>query len=262
MLRYILLVPMLLPAQALAVIVVTSTLTRDGAGIRAQALITDPTGVGGGTITAVAIKEIRSSIFVVDSLPSKVSEGFSTVTLSKRQLSAQKAYGLGLPFGYSTPPTTDPTGPWFGLVWPYRDQYDYFPGPFDPLGDDVGTPVTITPTVVGFLDVDGIARGGPTDPTPAGGDVNLLLRGLTGNGLTGPATYFEFDITPNFGDPERFVTVQILSTVARVVVQDAQGAYSEIQVTVEPFETQIQLPEPAAAALLLCAAPLLTRRRR
>lgn len=252
--------------DAHATITVTSAVSSTANGLRAQAVITDPTGLGG--TTAIAIKEIRSAIFVIDSLvPSfnergEAIEGGSPLFVGKRQLTPSQAYGLDEPFGYPVPPTTDPTGPWFGLVWPYRDQYDYFPDTFDPLADDVGTPFSIPPNVYGFVDVDGIARGGPTDPIPAGGDPNLLLRGITGNGLTGPATYFLFDVIPNFGPADRFVTVQIISTTATVVVQDAAGNYSEIVVPVLPFETQIQLPEPASGVLLPVVAGAALRRRR
>lgn len=254
-----------LTAHASATIRVSSAVESTADGIRAQAVITDPTGLGG--TTAVAIKEIRSAIFIIDSaVPSfgergDAAEGGSALFVSKRLLTPAQAYGLGQPFGYPVPPTTDPTGPWFGLMWPYRDQYDYFPDPFDPLGDDVGTPFTIAPNVYGFVDVDGIARGGPTDPIPAGGDPNLLLRGITGNGLSGPASYFAFDLVPNFGDPNRFVTIQIISTTATVVVQDGAGQYGEIVIPVDNFETTVQLPEPAGATLLAGAMLILARRR-
>jgi hypothetical protein len=134
---------------------------------------------------------------------------------------------------------------------------------FDPLGNDVGTPFFISPDVYGFVDVDAIARGGPTDPVPAGGDPNLLLRGITGNGLTGPATYFAFDIIPNFGDPMRYVELRVISASATVVVQDdVSGAYSEIIVPIDPFVTFIQLPEPSLAGVGLLAAGVFLRRRR
>lgn len=256
--------PFLVCAPTMAAIEVTSTVTNTGGNVRAQAVITNVSGVNreGTTITAVAIKEIRSAVFVIDSLvPSFNGEGGGALTVDKRQWGAQAAYGLGLPFGYTDPPTTDPTGPWFGMVWPYRDQYDYFPNSGDPLADDVGTFVNFPPNIYGFIDVDGIARGGPTDPFPAGGDPNLLLRGITGNGLSGPATYFGFDITPNFGDADRFVTIQILSTTARVVVQDQLGAFSEITVNVPAFQTMIRIPEPALGSVLAAAAMLLRRRR-
>jgi hypothetical protein len=199
-------------ARAHGVITVNSTITDTGDSVRAQAVITNPTGIDGergGTITAVAIKEIHAAVFVIDNDFGGRDVG-NALSVNKRQWSAQGAYGLGLPFGYTDPPATDPLGPWFGLSWPYRDQYDYFPDFGDPLADDVGTAFTIQPNIYGFLDVDGIARGGPTDPSPAGGDPNLLLRGLTGNGLTGPATYFAFELDPLFGDPGRLVKLQIL----------------------------------------------------
>ncbi|MCS7032613.1 MAG: hypothetical protein NZ561_01305 [Phycisphaerae bacterium] len=248
-----------LTGSAQSAITVTSEITRSGdGGVRMQAVIKDPTtfndALGSGTLTAVAIKEVHSAVFIIDSLD-------KALRVEKRRLTPAQTYGLGLPFGETEPPLTDPDGPWFGLVWPFRDQYDYFPGPFDPLGDEVGTPVNPSPNVYGFVDIDGIVRGGPTDPTPAGASINRLMRGLTGNGLTGPATYFQMDIEPLSGDAERFITIQILSATARVVVQNSQGAFSEIQVNVPPLVRQLQLPEPATGALLLALGGLLPRRR-
>jgi hypothetical protein len=228
-------------------------------GVRTQAVITESSGFGGGELRAVAIKEIHSAIFIVDEA---ISRGGNALSVTKRQLTPSQAYGADLPGGYNEPPTTDPEGPWQGLVWPYRDQYDYFPNQFDPLADDVGTAFTIPPNVYGFVDVDAIARGGPTDPEPAGGDVDRLLRGLTGNGLTGPATYFAFDVQPLSGQLDRFITVRVISTTARVVVQDDFGAYSEILVQVPDFETVIQLPEPTAVAGAVIGAFALLRRNR
>lgn len=251
-------------SSALGAIVVQTSVTTDR-GIRAQAVITDPNGYneGGGGVIAVAVKEVHSAIFIIDNIDSRGGEGGGGLTVTKRNLSPAEAYGLGLPFGYTSPPTTDPAGPWEGLVWPYRDQYDYYPDPFDPLGDDVGTPFFIFPDVYGFVDVDAIARGGPTDPVPAGADPNLLLRGITGNGLLGPATYFNFDVVSNFGDPERLIELRVISASAVVVVQDqTSGQYSEIVVPIDPFSTFIRLPEPSLAGSALLTGFVLVRRRR
>ncbi|HRK30736.1 MAG TPA: PEP-CTERM sorting domain-containing protein [Tepidisphaeraceae bacterium] len=241
---------------------VEGTEAPNGRGVRAQAVITEASGLGAG-VQAIAVKEIRSAIFVIDDVVSRDGpDGGPGLAVTKRELTASEAYGDGLPNGYNVPPTTDPTGPWQGLVWPYRDQYDYFPNVGDPLADNVGTAFTISPNVYGFVDVDGIARGGPTDPTPAGGDISRLLRGITGNGLNGPATYFAFDIIPLSGDRDRFVTVRLISTSVRVVVQDQNGEYGEVVVDVPDFTTVIQLPEPTTLALLPVATMFLARRRR
>lgn len=249
-------------ASAHAVIRVESAVTSNENGVRTQAVITEATGLGGGTLTAVAIKEVHAAVFIIDNPISRFGEGGPALRVVKRNLTRAETYGLGLPGGYNQPPITDPEGPWQGLMWPYRDQYDYFPDSGDPLGDDVGTAFHIEPDVYGFLDVDGVARGGPTDPEPAGGSPDRLLRGITGNGLDGPASYFAFDLSANSGDPNRFVEIRIISTTARVVVRDSAGNFSEITVPVAPFSTFVQLPEPAFLGAGAMAMMLFARRRR
>jgi hypothetical protein len=251
---------------------VSSTQTTSGAGpsagVRAQAVITDPTGVLGAkpgtdaSVTAVAIIRITASIIIRDSLD--INNG---LTLVKHDLTAAQAYGLGQTNGYTDPPTTNPDGPWNGLMWPYRDQYDYFPAQFDPLGNDVGSPFDSQPGVYGFVNIAGVERGGPTDPVgpPGMSTPDWLLRGETGNGLNGPASYFDFDILPAEGtDPNRSVTMQIVGGFARVVVVDGQGNYSEVQVPIDDFSTTLQLPEPASIATfgMIAIASILKRRRR
>ncbi|GEM_PF-1654512 len=254
-------IALLLAHSAHAAIQVNTRVTTDN-GVRAQAVITEASGFGAG-ISAIAIKEIHSAIFVIDEALNRGPDGGPGLLVSKRMLTAQEAYGAGLPLGYDNPPTTDPAGPWFGLVWPFRDQYDYFPDPFDPLADDVGTAFTIQPNVYGFIDVDGIVRGGPTDSVPAGGGLDRLQRGITGNGLDGPATYFAFDILALSGPADRFVTVQVLSTTARVVVRDNQtGLFDEVVVNVPAFETVIQLPEPGVAAGSIFGVAIAVLRRK
>jgi hypothetical protein len=240
-----------LALQARAVITVKTTVALNE-GVRLQAVIEEQKALQGEPTFARFIKEVHAAMLIRDG---SISNG---VQLTKRQLTASQAYGQGLPFGYENPPTTDPEGPWFGLVWPYRDQYDYFPDPFDPLGNAVGTFFQSQPGVYGFVDIDGIARGGPTDPEPAGGSPNLLTRGVTGNGLDpelpqpgpnpGPATYFAFDLIPLLGPFDRTVILEVFAASAVIVQQEGtQGPYSEIVVQIPDFQMLIQLPEPTTA---------------
>jgi len=251
-------------SHARAVITVKTTVALDD-GVRLQAVIEEQKALSGEPIFARSIKEVHAAMLIRDS---NIQNG---IQLQKRQLTAAQAWGQGLPFGHTKPPTTDPKGPWVGLVWPYRDQYDYYPDPFDPLGDEVGTFFQSQPGVYGFVDIDGIARGGPTDPEPAGGSPNLLTRGITGNGLDpevpqpgpnpGPATYFAFNLIPLLGPFDRFVTLQVFSARAVVVQQEGTtGPYSEIVVPIPDFETTIQLPEPGFAIGVLPLVLALLRR--
>jgi hypothetical protein len=242
------------PATLRAAITVNSDLSA-GDGLRAQALITDPTGKD--TFRAVAIKQVTSSILIRDG---NIPNGIQVV---KHNLSRFQTYGFGDPLGHEGPPITDPEGPWFGLVWPYRDQYDYFPEPNQPLGDDVGQPFQDQPGVYGFVNIAGHARGGPTDPNGGGGNENLLDRGITGNGLSGPASYFLFDINPLVGPFDRSVRIQIFAAEAIVVQKNlTTGAFSEVRVPIPDFVTTYQLPEPTTLALTSLGAPLLLLRPR
>lgn len=257
----------LLTGSAHAVITVSSSVTL-GEGVRAQAIITNPTGFteGGTGLTAIAVKEINASIIIRD-LGFPIDQGGTGLLVTKRVLTPFQTYGQGDPRGWPVPPTTDPTPPWHGLVWPYRDQYDYFPNQFDPLGNDVGTPFFDEPDVYGFVDVDGISRGGPTDPVgfPDGGgpsSADWLLRGITGNGLTGPATYFNFDIFDGGGGPlNRDVRLTIFAAQAIVVVQDELGNYSELLVPIPDFTLVFPEPTSLLGAVALLGLAGMRRRR-
>jgi hypothetical protein len=225
-------------------------------GIRAQAVIKEATD--GATQFAQSIKEFRALITVRD------SEFNNALLVRKHQLPASDAWGQGRPLGYQQPPFTDPEGPWQGLVWPFRDQYDYFAGPKDPLADDVGT-FFQDGNLYGFSNIVGIARGGPTEPNippPGQPTPQWLLRGIPGNGLEAPTTYFNFDVIPLFGPPDRAVQITISAASAVVVQRSSAGAYSEITVPVATRTFTVRLPEPGAMALFPLAFAAALRRRR
>ena len=249
-----------LPARAVITVVSLVDNAESPTGIRAQAVIKKATSVADGESTQVAqsIKAIDASILIRDG---QIPGG---LRLQKKQLSATEAWGQGLPLGYQQPPFTDPEGPWFGLTWPYRDQYDYFHRPTDPLGDDVGILFEDQPGVYGMVDIRGLARGGPTDevPPPGQNTPQWLNRGITGNGLEGAATYMQFDIIPLTGPFDREITLRIFGASAIVVQRDSQtGAYSEIRVPIPDFQTTIRLPEPGGVGLAALTAIAALRRR-
>ena len=250
----------LLAPRARAVITVTSIVenAESPTSISAQAIIKEATGfAGGGTAQfAQSIKEFRALITIRD------FEFNNALLVRKRNLPASDAWGLGRPQGYQQPPFTDPEGPWQGLVWPFRDQYDYFPDEGDPLADDVGT-FFQDGGLYGFNNVEGIARGGPTDevPPPGMNTPQWLNRGVTGNGLDGPATYFNFDVIPLFGPPTRAVQISITNASAIVVQKSDTGVYSELLVQVPNFTTTIRLPEPAGMTVVALMSLVALRRR-
>ena len=81
--------------HARAVITVVSTVenAESPTGVRAQAVIKEATGFGGGTFTAVAVKEFRALITIRD------FEFNNALLVRKRQLPASDAWGLGRPLG-------------------------------------------------------------------------------------------------------------------------------------------------------------------
>ena len=250
----------LLAPQARAVITVTSLIDNADSptGIRAQAVIKEATDGDGTTLFAQSIKEFHALITIRD------GEFTNALRVTKRQHPARDAWGLGRPLGYQVPPFSDPEGPWFGLVWPYRDQYDYFRGPKDPLADDVGI-FFQDGSLYGFRDIDGVARGGPSDPDvppPGMSTPAWLQRGITGNGLEGPATYFSFDAVPTAGPTTRPIQISITSASAVVVTRDAAGNYGEITVQVPNYTTEIRLPEPAGISVIALTSLAALRRRR
>ncbi|CAN5632755.1 hypothetical protein BH09PLA1_BH09PLA1_06400 [soil metagenome] len=251
-------------APASAAIVVTSTISDSPAGVRTQAVIENTTTFGQQPL-GVAVKEFRGTIIVRDNVePPLERGGLPGLLVKKSTLTAAQAYGSGLPMGYLQSPFTDPEGPWQGLTWPYRDQYDYFSNG-NPQADDIGTPFTDQPDVYGFVNIVGIARGGPTDPvdSPGNGTPQWLDRGLTGNGLNGPATYFNFDIIALSGAPDRYVRVRVVAASAVVVQRDAQGVYSEVTIPVaDSGDFFIRLPEPGSATLATIGLGMLMSRRR
>ena len=249
-----------LPARA--VITVTSIIdnAESPTGIRAQALIKEATSIAGGdgtTLFAQSIKEFNALITIRD------PEFTNALLVRKRNLPASDAWGLGRPLGYQQPPFTDPEGPWQGLVWPFRDQYDYFNNE-DPLADDVGT-FFQDGNLYGFRDIEGIARGGPTEPNipfPGQPTPQWLQRGIPGNGLELPATYFSFDVIPTSGPPGRAVQITVSAASAVVVARDAAGNYTEIVVPVPNQTFTVRLPEPGAMGVAALASLVALRRRR
>ncbi len=250
---------------AFGVITVGSNISTDG-GIRAQAVITNPTGFDvnqpGVPVTAISIIRINASFLIRDSLD--INNGL--LVQKHTPLTTFEAWGDGNPLTRGAPDTDDP--PFQGLAWPYRDRYDFNAlrlDPFDPIGDNVGTFFDSQPGVYGFVNVAGWSRGGPTDPD-AGSDIGYLHRGITGMGedAAHPASYFLFDISALEGASDRDVTLKIFAASAVVVTTDGQGHFFQQLVQIDDFTTTIHLPEPSSmiAGLLTGGLCLMRRRRR
>ena len=251
-------------APASGAIIVTSAIDGGGDGVQAQAVL-ENSSTFGQEAQGVAIKEFRGTIIVRDNVVPPDRGGGAALLVTKKLLTAQQAWGQNLPLGYANPPTTDPQGPWQGLMWPFRDPYDYFnPGSL-PLADDVGIPFNDSPDVYGFLNVVGIQRGGPTDeagPPSQSGIQWVRDRGEHGTGVEDLASYFSFQMQALSGDPNRFVRVRVIGASA-VVVQELNGVFSEVTIPVpDSQDFFIQLPEPSAAIVGLAGLGLTMARRR
>lgn len=179
--------------------------------------------------------------------------------LQKSALDAGEAYGFGLPNGYSSPPPADPTGPWQGLMWPFRDVADGYasPGGGAPGGDSIGTivPSTATPGLYQIFGVQGRMNYSPTNP-------NSWARGIPGNGVTDFARLFAFDIISTV-PIERPVRIDISEITATMLMRNGDTGQLFEQEFVFPASTlTIIIPSPSGAGLLAVGALSLARRRR
>lgn len=201
-----------------------------------------------------AIVAIRSArIRVVDSLG-----GVAQLAVTKSTLTPQQAYGAGLPNGYSGGGPRNPSGPWVGLMWPFRDFNDgYAPStPPRQLGNDVGTisPVTGGGGEISVTGIQADMAFSLTDPT-------TFMRGLPGNGGTDFVGFFSIDIRSTSA-VERMVTVFLEDVEVLAVLSDENGRlFTEIQ-QAEDVSLSFMIPSPAAAPLLAGLSLLATRRRR
>ena len=121
-------------APASGAIIVTSAIEGGGDGVQAQAVL-ENSSTFGQEAQGVAIKEFRGTIIVRDNVVPPDRGGGAALLVTKKLLTAQQAWGQNLPLGYANPPTTDPQGPWQGLMWPFRDPYALGPVSQGRLGD-------------------------------------------------------------------------------------------------------------------------------
>lgn len=209
------------------------------------------TGPGQFPEAIVAIRSAR--IRVVDALG-----GTPQLRITKSTLTPQQAYGAGLTNGYSGGGPVNPTGPWVGLMWPYRDFNDgYVPStPVRLAGNDVGTIAPIA-GVAGQIAVTGIQAEmaySLTDPA-------TFRRGLPGNGGSDFVGYFSIDIRST-SSVERMVTVFLEDVEVLAVLSDENGRlFTQIQ-QAEDVSISFMIPSPTAAPVLAGLGLLAVRRRR
>lgn len=206
---------------------------------------------GGGQLPPEAIVRIISAqIHITD----PVANG---LMVSKASLTPQEAYGAGLPNGYTGGGAFNPTGPWQGVLWPYRDYADgHVPRTTgDLLGNDIGRIAQLSPTE--YI-VDGIIGEMAFDPnSPAS-----FMRGVLGNGASDYARYFAIDLLSTVTD-EREVLVTLENVQVEVLLRDLTTGRTILQQQSAPdVSLTAHIPAPPSGTVLLGLLGLGARRRR
>lgn len=209
------------------------------------------TGPGQLPEAIVAIRTAR--IRIVDSVT-----GAAQLRVTKSTLTPQQAYGAGLPNGYTGGGPRNPSGPWVGLMWPFRDFNDgYVPttsGP--PLGNDVGdiSPVASTSNEITVTGISASMAYSLSDPS-------TFQRGLPGNGGADFISFFSIDIAPTT-PTIRNVTVFLEGVEYLTVISDENGRLvTQVQQAAD-VSLSFQVPAPGTAPVLGGMAILAMRRRR
>lgn len=178
--------------------------------------------------------------------------------LVKTQLTAEEAWGAGLPNGHPAPPPNNMDGPWVGLMWPYRDFHDGY------AGGTVGLPPGNS---VGTLDESGAAAGRYEVRDIAGAmaydrqSPETYMRGIPGNGANDFVRFFSFDLIPTVDVP-RDVLVTLENLEVEVLVRDEMGDIFVERLRAPDVMTTVHIPAPGAAGLLGVGMGLAARRRR
>jgi hypothetical protein len=175
----------------------------------------------------------------------------------KSTLDNMEAFGQGLPNGYTGGGPLNPSGPWQGVLWPYRDFADgYVPttGGTTP-GNDIGR---IADLGGGNFLVEGI-NGAMSFNTsmPAS-----YMRGIPGNGVNDFARYFAVDLLSTV-PIERNVLVTLENVEVQVLVRDDMtGGLSVVNQRTADVNLSVNIPAPGSIAVLLGLVPMARRRRR
>lgn len=206
---------------------------------------------GGGQLPPEAIVRIISAQLRITD---PVAGG---LVVTKSVLNPQEAYGAGLPNGYAGGGAFNPSGPWQGVLWPYRDFADgYVVRPVGgQLGNDIGRIAQLSPTE--FI-VDGIFGEMAFDPDmPAS-----FMRGIPGNGATDYARYFAVDLLSTV-PTEREVMVTLENVHVEVLLRDLATGRTVLQEQAAPdVSLAVHIPAPASGVALLGLLGLRAGRRR
>jgi hypothetical protein len=205
---------------------------------------------GGGQLPEGIVRIISARLRISD----PVADG---LMVFKSDLTRPEAYGAGLPNGYSGGGSRNPSGPWEGLMWPFRDFADgYVTRPVGgPLGNDIGT---IMQTGPGDFVVDGIFGEMAFDTNnPAS-----YMRGFPGNGASDFTRYFAVDLLST-SRLERDVMVVLENVEVQVLLRDPRsGEFSLENQRAPDVGLSVHIPAPTSGLLLMGLLPLAARRRR
>ena len=207
-------------------------------------------GQRGGNLTPLAIVGLNFNIQITDA-----TSYFGTY-LQRSTLTATEAWGQGLPNGYDSPPVTNPTGPWTGMNFGYRDAFDGVVVDGTPGGNDMAA---------------GNGWATVSDPhTALISNIAAVMdwqhygyhHGAPGNGVNDLAHVFSFDIVDRDYSNARTVHIDVLPSSTASVLVDNNGTLEVLQVAVNALSVDIHVPAPASAAVLTGGLTLIGRRRR
>lgn len=206
---------------------------------------------GGGQAPEAVLQITSALVEISDPLP-------NALAVTRGTLPAQRAYGLGLPNGYTAPPPNNPDGPWQGLMWPYRDFNDGYAGrvPAPPAGNDVG-----------LIDLSGASSGRYFVRQMIGemaydiNDPTTYRRGVF-VGDTDEVQFFKIELE-SLVETGREITVSLRAFSAVLLLRDESGRLFTQEFNAPDTTITLYIPSPSSAGLLaLSCAGLAARRRR
>lgn len=178
--------------------------------------------------------------------------------VTRSTLDNTEAFGQGRPNGYAGGGPVNPTGPWLGVLWPFRDFADgYVPttGGSPTPGNDIGRIASLGGGEFLVEGITGAMAFSTTNPAS-------YMRGIPGNGATDFARYFAVDLSSTV-PTVRDVLVTLENVEVRVLVRDdATGGLSVVNQRTPNTTLAVSIPAPGTAAVLLGLVPVACRRRR
>ncbi len=206
---------------------------------------------GGGQLPLSIVRILSAQVTVQD----PIANG---LVLTKGTLNPDQAYGLGLANGYAAPPPNNPSGPWRGLMWPFRDFNDGYAAVTGgvTLGNDVGV-IDNSMAAVGAYSASELI-GAMSFSTTAPATYN---RGVGGNGSLIATDFFRLEIT-SLVNIDREVSITLSNFRALILVRDDLGRLTSEEFSATDTTVFARIPAPATGAAVAFGWLITSRRRR